>query len=72
MTKNKHMDTKNANDQKNPQTVSEKQSKKKSFLGENKALLIKVGLVVIAAAVVAMIIAIAKNQALFQEFLSVL
>lgn len=39
---------------------------------KNKSLLIKIGVALVCAAVVALIIAIAKNQALFQEFLRVL
>lgn len=72
MTKNKHKDTKSEESQKNDQSVRGKKDEKKSFLGKNKVLLIKMGFILIAAAIVAMVIAIVTNQALFQEFLRVL
>lgn len=65
--------TKNSNDKISPEKESGKNAAKiKLTLGKHKGTLIKMGIVLICAAVVAFIMVIATNQTLFQEFISVL
>jgi len=71
MTKNKN--NRPTNTAKNDKMIDEKQQQKNpSGFGKNKVLLIKVGVAIACAAVVAMIIIIVNNQTLFQEFIRVL